>query len=580
MSDEGESLFAGEDRDGNVKLDFEEFVAMQPLRIREANTVEEMRQWFELADDDGNGTLSINEFFKWSLGRSPLQHGSAILQAIFAKFDKNSGGSLDSAEFKRMAREMGFAHSAAEVFAVLDEDRSGTISYKEMLDMLHTQVPANLETKKMLTAAVWAWDTKERIKPKLAPIDAKWKIRATEPEELVGELRDLLVGSGAHVGELIQLFDTDGGGSDQVDEVEFMHTMKRWGFRGLPSVLDDVFAVINMSRSGKIDYDELYEFVRGRRHSLDARARNMAIYRLTVEVPPGSDFALADIDWSAEPSAREAVESLRILMQNMLVARSVLPSDLMRAWDRSGDRQLSKREFVMNVRGLFRQHPELWKRELQKVASCAFVEIQRACGYSPNEAESLFGGGAPRARRRADDSDPGAKEMDIIELERWLDLKTRRKPGALLPLKQRALLARNNMQKEVQKKAKPVTRPGCDIPSRAKEALAAAAAAASVREKARAKREAALLERWGHSRQPQIGGQRWSLPPLQRWEVPSSLPVPAPGDEPSPRARPQALPWLPSPAVSPRSARSHSSSPRLVAVAYGRSRAPWPSSVS
>ena len=47
------------------QLDFEEFVAVQPSRIRETHSEKEMRSWFDMADENGNGTLSINEFFKW-----------------------------------------------------------------------------------------------------------------------------------------------------------------------------------------------------------------------------------------------------------------------------------------------------------------------------------------------------------------------------------------------------------------------------------------------------------------------------------------------------------------------------------
>ena len=59
--------------------------------------------------------------------------------------------------------------------------------------------------------------------------------------------------------------------------------------------------------------------MRGRRHSLDARARNSALLKLTISVPDGSDFGLADIEWGVAPSAAGAVESLRLLMQKMLL---------------------------------------------------------------------------------------------------------------------------------------------------------------------------------------------------------------------------------------------------------------------
>ena len=97
------SIFEGQDRDGNTRLTFEEFVAMQPRRVRDTHTLEEMQQWFVDADENGDGTLSINEFFKWSLGKSTAINGASILEQAFKRYDKNQGGSLDAFEFKAMA---------------------------------------------------------------------------------------------------------------------------------------------------------------------------------------------------------------------------------------------------------------------------------------------------------------------------------------------------------------------------------------------------------------------------------------------------------------------------------------------
>ena len=51
------------DHDGEMKLDLEEFIEMQPIKIRETHTREQMQEWFNSADGNGDGKLSINEFF-------------------------------------------------------------------------------------------------------------------------------------------------------------------------------------------------------------------------------------------------------------------------------------------------------------------------------------------------------------------------------------------------------------------------------------------------------------------------------------------------------------------------------------
>jgi len=400
-----DSLFAAFDRDGNQSLEFEEFVAMQPTRVRETSSIQEIRSWFDAADEDKSGLLSINEFFKWSISKSEHGDGASILEQAFKQYDRDRGGTLGYTEFKQLARDMGFGELAAEAFAVLDADGSGSISYAEMLQQLRTSVPRNMATKKLLFGCIWSWgaEKKEMAAQRPSLDTSGWHIRGRDAETVREELRKYLTESGAHVIDLVKLFDEDVGGLLEIDEGEFMKALQRWGYRGLPSVVDEVFASLNTGGTAKIDYDELFEFVRGHRHALDARERNAMVRELTVDVPPNSPFTLADVAWDVEPSARESVESLRILVQNMLITHNVGPDDLMRAWDRSGDKQLDKREFVTNVRRLFRQHSALWKRELHRVADAAFVEIQN------------------------DGSDVNSSQMDIIELEQWLEPKTRRR---------------------------------------------------------------------------------------------------------------------------------------------------------
>ena len=121
---------------GNQQLDFEEFYAMQPRKIRDEYTTEQIREWFEAADLDGNGTLCINEFFRWSLLNASQKHGDAALQAAFRQYDKDTTGQLDALEFERVCRDMGFESVAYDIFASLDKDGSGTLNTKEVGEML------------------------------------------------------------------------------------------------------------------------------------------------------------------------------------------------------------------------------------------------------------------------------------------------------------------------------------------------------------------------------------------------------------------------------------------------------------
>jgi Ca2+-binding EF-hand superfamily protein len=197
------------DHDGEMKLAFEEFVAMQPVRIRELHTRETLREWYEAADEDHSGKLTINEFFKWSLSSRKVD-GATTLESIFRKYDVDNSGTIGKDEFKRMAFDLGFGHMAHEAFAVLDKDRSGSITYREVLDALHFETPFNLEVKKFLFGAIWAWGAEDKSVKGLGTKPGKvstrgWRIKGSEVDEVLDELRALLNASGADISDLAKM---------------------------------------------------------------------------------------------------------------------------------------------------------------------------------------------------------------------------------------------------------------------------------------------------------------------------------------------------------------------------------------
>ena len=82
---------------------------------------------------------------------------------------------------------------------------------------------------------------------------------------------------------------------------------------------------------GLVSYDELFEFVRGRRHALDKRTRRAR--QLRVAPPPGAGYTLAEIAWD--------VDTLHWLIHGMLErAGPAASTDLMRLWDINKDGRL------------------------------------------------------------------------------------------------------------------------------------------------------------------------------------------------------------------------------------------------
>lgn len=149
------------------------------------------------------------------------QFGEGALRIAFASYDRDGTGSLDALEFAAACKDLGFEMAAHQIFRELDSDGSGEVSYAELVHRVLESVPSDQTTRDLLTTLVCSLesDRKERI----ASVDTSgWRITGTDPASVREQIRTMLKKSGSHVGELIALFDDDGGRLNvQVDDVEF-----------------------------------------------------------------------------------------------------------------------------------------------------------------------------------------------------------------------------------------------------------------------------------------------------------------------------------------------------------------------
>ena len=345
---------------------------MQPRQIREAHSSDQIRQWFNAADLDGNGTLSINEFFAWSLHNASVKYGQHALEQAFKKYDGDHSGLLDSAEFEAVCADMGFDTVAMKIFNTLDGDDSGFVAYKEVLDLAEKEVPTDPEVKGLLTALCHSFDEASHAESAKSVVEANgWILHGHDAATVQQELRAKLRESGGLVGDLVMLFDQDSGVDMCIDDIEFHSAMReRFGFKGPEHVLQEIFRLLDSDGSGTIGFDELFEFVQGHRHSLDHRSK--AVREMRLEPPPGARYSLDDVQWD--------LESLRLLVGQMLERCQMGVGHLMAAWDKNGDRSVDRGEFVANMQTFFKGRPhaqDLWENEVEPIVKQSYAQISK-----------------------------------------------------------------------------------------------------------------------------------------------------------------------------------------------------------
>lgn len=185
--------FAEADTDGDLKLNFEEFLRMQPTLVRDRHTDEQIHNWFVMADFvDGNGEVGLYEFFMWTLTREFMSNPGAMssLRTVFNLYDGDSSGYIDESDFHRLCTDLGFGVSAHDFFVKLDDDCTHSINYLELLDKLPNRVDKSTRALSESMAQAWLDHDKQLHKHGKEKVDtSNWLLNASEPDALAEQLR-------------------------------------------------------------------------------------------------------------------------------------------------------------------------------------------------------------------------------------------------------------------------------------------------------------------------------------------------------------------------------------------------------
>lgn len=326
----------------------------------------------------------------------------------------------------------------------LDADNSGVVVFSEILESLF--VPAepdkdkgkaiagvmrqakttkaeelkamhSVNTKKFLMAVAWSFNDDEtsgagviQRRSSMGEIDgdqlaqlgsleggidvSQWTVDATDAPGLIGQLRMHMNKSKVSVADVVELFNYEendaakrsADGFYDITQAEFIRALRqRLGYSGPVSAIKGAFELIGGS-DGKIDVDELFQFVTGRANNMTMKqATATCLDNVSIDTP-------LDLHLETDDDEPWAVADLRRALQGMLIQHAISPSTLLNAWDVDGDHQLSRSELLTRMKKLVvstdGERQDMWYERVRPTVTKCFRQM---AGKKPCIDLSAFG---------------------------------------------------------------------------------------------------------------------------------------------------------------------------------------------
>ena len=122
------------DTDHDKSLSFDEFCQLVRDRELGDHSDDELRARFNALDTDGDGSIDLREYLKFSL-TDALQRSATKITDLFKQWDEDGSGTVDKAEWTKAITALGFAYPESVILAVFsdfDADGDGLIEIAEV----------------------------------------------------------------------------------------------------------------------------------------------------------------------------------------------------------------------------------------------------------------------------------------------------------------------------------------------------------------------------------------------------------------------------------------------------------------
>lgn len=388
---------------GRLFLEYDDFFNGLPDRVRRGRTEHQLRSWFDLGKPGSEGCINLCKFVELSTAMAKMVTAVDILTG------------RDEAGFTRIARELGYGDHASNLFAQLCLSRNGTMLANEIAGCKR-QTKAEMDTMRDFMIAMGWNDTEDRDGDVCTD---GWSIEGSDPESMRMALLALLEEHGV---KLSQIFETLDMNDDNVlTSTEFSDGLQKVGFAGERAVLIDTFSLIDDDGTGKITFNELNSWLRGRasitkKQRMDA-ARGLVLRQVSVH----------EEEWNSATLRRE--------LRDALAAACVQVIDLLEAFDVDGSGELTKKEWLVHFKKMAVQSSEdAWYDVVRSSVEAAFAEIDLGGGgaltvgeierwlkgEAPRSRVTVLGGApsaAPRSRKTSRPRDKKWSVLDSLELE-------------------------------------------------------------------------------------------------------------------------------------------------------------------